>query len=351
MAVGRPRVTRSTASPSPLSRRSLAPISKLGHRQPGTRPTTGLTGGYRDDAETEQMRPGVRRVLDVLGRVGLTARGIVFAVVGYFLIRTAIDFDPAKATRIDGALRAVARAPYGSWLLGLVALGLLTYAAASIAASRYERLCARRSPAISALRVIVGCAGSATLLAGRSCRDMSQYLVSRDSRAAGCRLAILSVLLCGLGAVTAEAARIGAPSLIARFGIASVSAGGQVKHATAGASNGSFATGNGLTQVFHVDAPLPLTLHGRLTVHAGQTLGIHTAAAAASITATVADSRQHALGAALPAHRTDQAGHRWTVRLPAKLARTADRVTLDVTFRADKATTAFAVGIRRGPAA
>lgn len=99
-----------------------------------------LTGGYLDDAKTEQMSPRVRRFLDVLGRVGLFSRAFVFALVGYFLTRTAIDYDPAKAIGIDGALREVARQPYGSWLLGLVALGLLTFAAASFAQARYHRL-------------------------------------------------------------------------------------------------------------------------------------------------------------------------------------------------------------------
>jgi hypothetical protein len=100
----------------------------------------GLTGAYIDEAKTEQMGPRLRRFLDILGRVGLVSRALVFALVGYFLIRTAIDFDPAKAIGIDGALRAVAREPYGSWLLGLVALGLLTFASASVAQARYQRL-------------------------------------------------------------------------------------------------------------------------------------------------------------------------------------------------------------------
>lgn len=100
----------------------------------------GLTGGFLDGMKTEQMSLRVRRGLDVLGRVGLVSRALVFAVVGYFLIRTAIDYDPTKAIGIDGALRQVAREPYGSWLLGAVAVGLLTFAAASLAEARYRRL-------------------------------------------------------------------------------------------------------------------------------------------------------------------------------------------------------------------
>jgi hypothetical protein len=100
----------------------------------------GLTGGYLEEAKTEEMSRGARRVLDVIGRVGLASRALVFALIGYFLIRTAIDYDPSKAIGIDGALREVARRPYGSWLLGFAGLGLLTFAAASLAEARYRRL-------------------------------------------------------------------------------------------------------------------------------------------------------------------------------------------------------------------
>ncbi len=100
----------------------------------------GLTGSYLEDAKTHEMSPEVRRSLDIVGRVGLVSRALVFALIGYFLIRTAIDYDPSKAIGIDGALREVAGQPYGSWLLGLVAAGLLIFAAASLAEARYRRL-------------------------------------------------------------------------------------------------------------------------------------------------------------------------------------------------------------------
>lgn len=100
----------------------------------------GLTGGYIDETKTEEMSPDLRRFLDLLGRVGLVSRALVFSLIGYFLIRTAIDYDPSKAIGIDGALREVARQPYGSWLLGVVAVGLMVFAAASLAEARYRRL-------------------------------------------------------------------------------------------------------------------------------------------------------------------------------------------------------------------
>jgi hypothetical protein len=99
-----------------------------------------LNGGFMDEMKTEEISPKARDLLDLVGRVGLASRALVFALVGYFLIRTAIDFDPAKAIGLDGALEKVAQQPYGSWLLGLVAIGLLVFSAASLAEARYRRL-------------------------------------------------------------------------------------------------------------------------------------------------------------------------------------------------------------------
>jgi hypothetical protein len=76
----------------------------------------------------------------VSGRIGLTARALVFALVGYFLLRTAIDYDPNRAVGVDGALASLHREPLGQWLLGLVAVGLVTFAVYSLLEAAYRRL-------------------------------------------------------------------------------------------------------------------------------------------------------------------------------------------------------------------
>jgi hypothetical protein len=100
----------------------------------------GVSGNYLENSKTEQMSAKGRRAFGVVGRVGRLARAVVFALVGYFLIRTAIDFNPNKAIGVDGALRKVAQEPYGSWLLAIVAIGLIAFAVSSVAEARYERL-------------------------------------------------------------------------------------------------------------------------------------------------------------------------------------------------------------------
>jgi hypothetical protein len=64
----------------------------------------------------------------------------VFALVGYFLLRTAIDFSPGQAVGVNGALARLQHEAFGPWLLGLVALGLLTFAAFSLFEARFRRL-------------------------------------------------------------------------------------------------------------------------------------------------------------------------------------------------------------------
>lgn len=97
-------------------------------------------GGFLDDAKLGEMSEVERRAFTVLGRIGLVARALVFGLVGYFVLKTAIAFNPHEAVGLDGALGRVHHAPYGPWLLGLVAAGLLIFAAYSLLESRYRRL-------------------------------------------------------------------------------------------------------------------------------------------------------------------------------------------------------------------
>ena len=100
----------------------------------------GLAKKFLDDSNTGQMTHQVRKAFTGLGVFGHVARAVIFALVGYGLIRAALDYDADKAIGLDGALREVADASYGPWLLGLVALGLIGFAAYSAADARYRKI-------------------------------------------------------------------------------------------------------------------------------------------------------------------------------------------------------------------
>jgi hypothetical protein len=100
----------------------------------------GVRKKFLEKSKTEEMTEQTEKVFTALGMAGHLARMVVFALIGYFLMKAAIDFDPDKAVSVDGALAAVARLSYGPILLGVVAAGMIAFAAYSVADARYRRV-------------------------------------------------------------------------------------------------------------------------------------------------------------------------------------------------------------------
>jgi hypothetical protein len=73
-------------------------------------------------------------------RLGLAARGVVFAIVGVFLVIAARRESPAAARGVGGALRELRHQPYGDTLLAVVAVGLISYGAFMFLLARYRRI-------------------------------------------------------------------------------------------------------------------------------------------------------------------------------------------------------------------
>lgn len=74
------------------------------------------------------------------GRIGYAARGIVFCIVGFFLLSAAYYYDPEQALDLGGALRTLTQQAFGSFLLLAVALGLFAYGLFAIVEARYRRI-------------------------------------------------------------------------------------------------------------------------------------------------------------------------------------------------------------------
>lgn len=75
-----------------------------------------------------------------LGRFGIAARGIIFGIIGIFLILAAIQLDGTQARGLDGALTVLAQQPFGSGILGIVALGLIAYGIYCGIEARYRHI-------------------------------------------------------------------------------------------------------------------------------------------------------------------------------------------------------------------
>ncbi len=100
----------------------------------------GLTRTFEDRLQTGRMAEPTRKAAVALGVAGHLARGVVFGIVAWFLIKAAVEFQGKDAVGLDGALAKLADRAYGSVLLGLVAGGLLAYGAYCLVEARYRKV-------------------------------------------------------------------------------------------------------------------------------------------------------------------------------------------------------------------
>jgi hypothetical protein len=74
------------------------------------------------------------------GRVGYASRGVVFCIIGFFVVQAALHFNPDEAKGLDEALSTLARNYYGAWALGVVAVGLIFYGFYMLVEARYRQI-------------------------------------------------------------------------------------------------------------------------------------------------------------------------------------------------------------------
>jgi hypothetical protein len=64
----------------------------------------------------------------------------VFGITGLFLIQAAYRSNAGEAEGLGGALRALEQQPFGPWVLGVVALGLVSYGLYMFVMALYRRI-------------------------------------------------------------------------------------------------------------------------------------------------------------------------------------------------------------------
>jgi hypothetical protein len=99
-----------------------------------------ITAGFRDDANLGGVSRIEVRVYTILGRIGHTARGVVFATIGLFFLNAAWRVEPEEARGLDTALAALVAHSFGPWLLGAVASGFIAYGLFLVAEARFHHL-------------------------------------------------------------------------------------------------------------------------------------------------------------------------------------------------------------------
>jgi hypothetical protein len=98
----------------------------------------GVSRKFEDKWRTGEMGAHARKWGGRAGMIGHVARAIVFTLIGIFVVKAAVDYNPKDAIGLDGALQKLAHASYGPYLLGLTAAGLLCYGLFCLVDARYR---------------------------------------------------------------------------------------------------------------------------------------------------------------------------------------------------------------------
>jgi Domain of Unknown Function (DUF1206) len=95
---------------------------------------------FARDLKGAEMSARTRANVVKLGRFGMFARGVIFVIIGWFVVQAGIHHDPAQAQGFGGAFVFLLAQPFGRILLGIVALGLVALGLHSFACARWVRL-------------------------------------------------------------------------------------------------------------------------------------------------------------------------------------------------------------------
>ncbi len=93
---------------------------------------------FESPLDMSAMSRGLQQVATVLGVVGQSARGLVFVIIGSFVLSAALADDAGRSKGLDASLRTLAAQRYGAILLSIVALGFIAFGLYSLFDARYR---------------------------------------------------------------------------------------------------------------------------------------------------------------------------------------------------------------------
>jgi hypothetical protein len=97
-----------------------------------------LSGKFLDHLSLGAESKETRNSVTAVGKFGITARAVVFGMIGILFVKAGWTYDPAKAGGIQKSLRALSQQPMGEALLKVVALGLMAFGIFQIATARFR---------------------------------------------------------------------------------------------------------------------------------------------------------------------------------------------------------------------
>lgn len=99
-----------------------------------------LTGRFLKHLDLSSASSHVRSWVEHFGQFGISARAIVFGMIGFLVVRAGQTYDPARAGGIEKSLNTISREPRGHLLFAVVAIGLIAFGLFQIATAKYRRM-------------------------------------------------------------------------------------------------------------------------------------------------------------------------------------------------------------------
>lgn len=104
---------------------------------------TYMYGGYSErflsELQSEELDKEFEHWAIQFGRFGYAARGFVFVLIGFFLVKAAFLSDAKQADGLGGVLSTLAGTELGTVVLAITAFGLISYAGYMLVAAWYRR--------------------------------------------------------------------------------------------------------------------------------------------------------------------------------------------------------------------
>ena len=99
----------------------------------------GLSEKYRKHVQGMRLHSSVSAYLLRSGKIGYVARGVVWLIISFLLLRSTLHTNAKEAGGTGKAFQFIESSTYGSFILGALGLGLLAYGIFNFIRARYER--------------------------------------------------------------------------------------------------------------------------------------------------------------------------------------------------------------------
>jgi hypothetical protein len=96
------------------------------------------TTKFKEKLNNNRMSYNEEKWITRLGRAGFSARGVVWLILGFFIVKAGLSSDASQVKSSQGAFSFLEQS--GEWVLLLVAIGVIAYGVFQFAKAKYYQI-------------------------------------------------------------------------------------------------------------------------------------------------------------------------------------------------------------------